>query len=137
MRFTITGTKTTGWELVLDGNYEPLGVVENATFDEAIDAFAANWPEYSAELDEFKCEDFVGAEAGKPRRQHAGERKSRKRGSGARFRELILQGKSNEECVRTVRQEFPESTATLSDAAWQRAQLRKNPSAYAADGTKI
>jgi len=125
-----------GWRLVLDGQDETVGMVENATFGEALDSFAANWPEYAEAIDELKCEDFVGMEIQKksPRRNGTGERK---RGSGARFRELILQGKTNEECVRIVREEFVDSKATLSDAAWQRAQLRKNPGGFRPDGSKV
>lgn len=45
--------------------------------------------------------------------------------SGQRFRELILMGKSNAECVQIVRAEFPNSVATNSDASWNRSQLKK------------
>lgn len=107
---------------------------ENVEFDEALDVFAADWPEHSSELDQLKCDDFCGTVAAKKTREKFSGQK--KRGSGARFRELILQGKSNEECVKIVREEFPESTATLSDAAWQRAQLRKNPSGFLPNGFK-
>jgi len=122
MKIAIVGTKTTGWELILDEEVEPICVVEHASFEEAIDVFAANMPEYSLELDELKCDDFCGTTAEKKQR-HNGQQ--RKRGSGARFRELILQGKTNAECLAIVRGEFPESKATLSDAAWNRAALRK------------
>lgn len=138
MRISIVGSKTTGWELVLgDGSPEPIGVVENATYEEALDVFAANWPEYMDQLDELKCDDFVGqAPVDETKRKTRVFGRERKRGSGARFRELISAGKTNEECLRIVREEFPDSKATLSDAAWNRAQLRKNPSAFYADGSK-
>lgn len=125
MQVRIIGSEATGWELVLDGQHEPVGVAEHVTFEEAIDIFAANWPEHMMALDELKCADFIGVEVKKVTARRNGV--ERKRGSGARFRELILQGKSNAECVEIVRAEFPESRATISDAAWQRAQLRKNP----------
>jgi len=131
MQVKIVGSKTTGWEMVVDGQMEPVGVAEHVTFEEAIDIFAANWPEFAEQLDQLKCEDFIGVQVAekKVRRNGTGERK---RGSGARFRELILQGKTNAECVEIVRNEFPESRATISDAAWQRAQLRKNPEKFMA-----
>lgn len=132
MKISVVGSKITGWELVVeDTGYEPIGVVENAPFDDALDAFAANWPEYAAGLDELKSDDdFVGVQVHSREKKVRGVAGERKRGSGARFRELILQGKGNEECVRIVRSEFPESKATLSDAAWQRAQLKKNPEKF-------
>lgn len=133
MRISVLGSKPMGWRLVLDG-LEEVGVVENATFEEALEAMAANWPEYGKELDQLRCDEFIGTQKLPDRRR--GTRVERKRGSGARFRELILQGKSNEECVKIVREEFVESKATLSDAAWQRAQLRKNPDGFREDGSK-
>lgn len=130
MRVSIAGNKSIGWELVLDGEMEPVGVVENASYEEALDIFAANWPQYASQIDELKCEDLIGAVVEKKIRQARSGGGERKRGSGARFRELILQGKANDECVKIVREEFPESRATISDAAWQRAQLRKNPEKF-------
>ena len=114
---------------------ENLCIAENCSFEDAIDSFVANFPEFAGELDELKCDEFCGTNGAKPKREKVGGKK--KRGSGARFRELIMGGKSNEECLKIVRAEFPESTATLSDAAWNRALLRKNPAGFAADGSKV
>lgn len=132
----IVGSRITGWELILDDtDPEPACVVEHAEFDEAIDAFAANRPELAMELDEFKCGEFCGTNGARPER--ARREGKRKRGSGARFRELMMLGRTNEECLRIVRAEFPESVATLSDAAWNRAQLRKKPTGFRPDGSKV
>lgn len=107
----------------------------DCTFDESLDVFAANFPELSDQLDKnFKCDEFCGTNGVKPRREKTGGK--RKRGSGARFRELMMQGRTNAECLEAVRAEFPESVATLSDAAWNRALLRKNPDGFNPDGTK-
>jgi hypothetical protein len=107
-------------------------------FERALDVFSANVPELMAELDEFKCDEFFGNEEKKREKR---ERKTsvgqKKKGSGARFRELMMQGKTNEECLRIIREEFADSNATLSDAAWNRAQLRKNPAGFRPDGSKI
>jgi len=136
MRINIVGSKVTGWELVVDGEPEPKCVAENVSFEEAVDIFAANYPELMAELDvEFKCEEFCGngVKSKEKRQRSVGQKK---RGSGARFKQLMIEGKTNEECLRIVREEFPESVATLSDAAWNRAQLRKNPEGFEKDGSK-
>lgn len=124
------------WELRVDD--VDLGTAERMPYLQAIDAFAANWPEHMAELDVLRAEyvELMGEPAAAEKRQRTPGVK-RQRGSGARFRELILVGKSNEECLRIVRAEFPDSKATLSDAAWNRYQLRKNPSGYAPDGSKV
>ncbi len=136
MRITIVGSRIAGWELVADGEWEPMCVVENVDFDEAIDVFAANFPELMAQLDEFKCDEFLG-NGMKPKEKRQRSTWQKKRGSGARFRELMMQGKTNDECLKIVREEFPDSKATLSDAAWNRALLRKNPLAFRPDGTKV
>lgn len=138
----VVGNELVGFELVVDGMPEPICVVEDvATVDEAVDAFAANHFEHTAELDELL--DLIGRtpEKDRPKRSRVasgvGGKKEKKRGSGARFRELMVQGKSNEECLKIVREEFPDSKATLSDAAWNRAELKKNPGGYQADGRKV
>ncbi len=131
----IVGTKINGWELIVDDlDPEPKCVVEHATYEQALDAFAANYPELMDQLDEFRCDDFCGNGV-RPKVQR--ERREKKKGSGARFRELMMQGKTNQECLDIVRAEFLESKATLSDAAFNRAMLRKSPTGFRADGTKV
>lgn len=130
MNLKVVGDKQTGWELIGD-DVEPIGIAENMSYLSAIDAFCANWPEYMDQLDQLRTDyiDLVGeAVAEKKKRLISGMRqpRERKRGVGNRFVELILAGKSNVECLRIVMAEFPESKATLSDAAWQRSQLRKS-----------
>lgn len=120
-------------------NGETICVVDNTSYLEAIDCFAANHPEYWDQLEALR-QDYIEL-IGEPIKQRAaravGPKREKKRGSGARFRELIIAGKSNEDCLRIIREEFPDSKATLSDAAWNRAQIRKNPSGYSPDGQKI
>lgn len=93
---------------------------------QALDAFAANWPGHALALDRLR--DTLGVPRDAPRRV-VGMQKTgfgqRKQGSGARFRELIAGGASNHEALAQVREEFPNSKATLSDAAWNRARLQK------------
>lgn len=86
----------------------------------SLDAFACNWPEHGAWLDAQKQPETCSEPA--RRAKHAG---TRKMGSGARFRELIGAGASNADALTVVRAEFPDSKATLSDAAWNRAQIEK------------
>jgi hypothetical protein len=141
MKIAVTGTEETGWELVDAELIEPLGVCEKMDYLEALDCFMANWPEHRDQLEDLRKEhvEFFGEPvSGTRKREKAagGMKKKKKRGSEARFRELIMMGKTNEECVRIVKEEFPESNATLSNAAWNRAQLRKNPSGFAPDGTR-
>lgn len=138
MKIDVVGTEETGWELIHEGE-EPIGVAEKMSYLSAVDAFAANWPEYMDELDVLRAEyvEFVGEPAVQKRQRVSGQPREKKRGSGARFRELILAGKSNEECLRTVRAEFPESKATLSDVAWNRGELRKNPGGYLGNGQRV
>ena len=119
------------WELEVDS--ERMCIAEGVSFIKALDIFAANYPEHAAELDELNPEDLMGVVVtGKVKRQ-GGERA--KRGSGARFRELIMAGKNNADALAIVRAEFPDSKATLSDAAWNRALLRKGM--FTSDGRKI
>ncbi len=126
------------WVLVADGIGEELCRAENCSFDDAVDAFVANMPELMVELDELKCEDFCGngTNRTKYQRERLGTSPGKKRGSGMRFRELMMQGKTNAECLAVIRGEFPDSKATLSDAAFNRARLRKSPDGFREDGSK-
>lgn len=120
------------WELIADD--EVVGVCERMTRDEAAECFAANWPQYA---------DAIGAPEHGRRRQAASRTVSdkltgiRKVGSGQRFRELILGGAGNAEALAKVREEFPDSKATLSDAAWNRRELKVNGHLYDEHGFKI
>lgn len=46
------------------------------------------------------------------------------KGSGFRIREMLLAGKSTEDILKIIHQEFPQSRATSSDVSWNRAKLR-------------
>ena len=116
------------YEMLISG--EVIGRCDDMTMDKALDAFAANWPEHAAALDDLKSVEWL---CGPSQTSHARDRAARqptagrKPGSGQRFRELILAGASNAEALAAVRAEFPESRATLSDAAWNRRELKVNP----------
>ncbi len=122
-----------GWDLIVDG--EEVCEADNVSFNQALNIFAADHPELAKELDDLNADDLCGAMPSEKRRAVRGREK--KRGSGARFRELIMAGKTNAESLTIVRSEFPDSKATLSDAAWNRALLRKNPAGFAGDGSKV
>lgn len=141
MKIDIVGNEETGWELIYGEDQEPIGVAEKMSYLSAIDAFAANWPEYMVELDELRATyvDFVGEPVVEKKRRvssPSGQPREKKRGSEARIRELILAGESSVECLRIVREEFPESNATLSNVAWNRSELRKNLGGYLSNGQK-
>ena len=118
-------------EMRLDG--ETIGRCANTSFIEAVDAFAANWPEHASRLDELKADDvawLAGSERHAARRTTSSDRTvDRRPGSGKRFRELMAGGATNAEALAVVRAEFPQSKATLSDAAWNRARLQKETAA--------
>lgn len=116
-----------------------IGSVKGVTYREAVDVFAANRPDLALALDELACDDLCG-EAGRPQRasatRHDAPRQASEpgqpkaaRGSGARFRALYDLGKTNAEALAIVRQEFPQSKAGLSDAAWNRARWKKDRAA--------
>ena len=120
------------WTLHLDSG--EMGYCHNMTRNQAIDAFVANWPAVAEALGTIRepdLEDLVGSQtASRVPRQPSGQ--SRKKGSGQRFRELMAAGASNAEALAVIRSEFPESKATLSDAAWNRAKLQKERASLAA-----
>lgn len=119
------------WQLRMDDG--TFGHCHDMSHSEALDAFAANWPELARQLDALRCDDLVGdspqtaGQSSQVARRRVSEPRVRVRrlGSGARFRELMAAGASNAEALAVVRSEFPESKATLSDAAWNRARLQK------------
>ena len=123
------------WQLRMDDG--TFGHCHNMSHDEALDCFAANWPELAGQLDELRVDELAGEQpqtAGQSgqvaRREHRQACVGiRKPGSGARFRELMAAGASNAEALAIVRAEFPDSKATLSDAAWNRAKLQKETAA--------
>ncbi len=96
---------------------------------QALNSFAANFPQYARAIDELlaKCPEDASDGA---KKVPSGERaRVGKPGSGRRFRELIGAGKTNAEALAIVKAEFPDSRATLSDAAWNRAKLQKEMAA--------
>lgn len=121
---------TDRWLLAIDGR---LSGSCKGSFSDAVYAFGANWPEIREELDQLLCEDLTGPSGKKAILRPANGSKTPpggterpKKGSGARFRALILAGKSNQEALAIVKKEFPQSKATLADAAWHRGKLKKN-----------
>lgn len=65
-----------------------------------------------------------------------GKKRSGK-GSGARIREMIMEGKlTTEEMLAVIHKEFKDSKAKASDISWNRGQLKANPKGFNADGTK-
>ena len=119
------------WQLRMDDG--TFGHAHGMSHSEALDAFAANWPELAGQLDELRVDDLLGGvpeDRQVDRRPRSDVRVAPRRlGSGARFRELMAAGKTNAEALAIVRSEFPESKATLSDAAWNRARLQKEMAA--------
>lgn len=108
------------WTLEQDGDCI-CTCVEEWTRDRAIDTFAANYPHLSGVLDTLRD----APRQPKARSSAIGRTSSGRevrRGSGARFRELFGEGKTNAEALKIVRAEFPDSKATLSDAAWNRGR---------------
>lgn len=103
--------------------------------DAAIECFGANWPRLAQRLDEHRSDWLTGARASlqeaRSSRPTASPRATRP-GSGLRFRELIRSGATNAEALAAVRAEFPESRATLSDAAWNRQRVRREDGAATA-----
>lgn len=124
------------------GNQQISGTALCGDPDAALDMFEANWPELSGRLAPHgSLSRLCGPQArpngssGRKAVSGVSERHGAPyRGSGARFRELILQGATNAEAVAVVRAEFPTSKATVSDAAWNRAKLREGY--WNADGTR-
>lgn len=125
--------KTGGAWALWDDEGRRLGSARGMSFPEAVDAFAANWPGLAAGLDALRAadEELCGAAtAVLPAGRRVGRPASQRRpGSGLRFRELIAGGATNAEALAAVRAEFPESRATLSDAAWNRARWQKEKAA--------
>lgn len=137
---TVKSHETNGkrsWSFELNGTV--VCRVHGLSLAGAIDAAAAARPDLAEGLDALRCDDLCG-EPAQERAERPSRTKSaagmarRKRGSGARFRQLILAGRTNAEALAVVRAEFLESKATLSDAAWNRARLREGE--WNADGTK-
>lgn len=135
------------WRLTEDSSTpsESSSSVKGVTYREAIDVFAANRPDLAEALDSMNrrfveaCDELTGpagtAQKGHTTSHDAPRQASEGRrllGSGARFRSLYDQGKSNAEALAIVRQEFPLSKAGLSDAAWNRARWKKESAARAA-----
>lgn len=58
-----------------------------------------------------------------PRATSAGPRKP---GSGARIREMLLEGKTPDEILKVIHAEFPGSRATRSDVSWNKGRLRRD-----------
>lgn len=54
------------------------------------------------------------------------EKKPRGKGIGARAMELILEGKTNDEVIATIKAEIPDAHPTPATMAWYRNKLRKD-----------
>lgn len=111
------------------------------TAHDAARAFCSNWPDLADAIESALCLDMCGdaPQAQRAARQvGSGPRLAgaRRVGVGARMRELLQSGVGDADVLARARAEFPDSKATLSDVAWNKAELRKKPSAYNADGSK-
>lgn len=126
-----------GWELVTSSGV--ISTAHDMTMREAAECFGANWPRAAERLkDEADlCEEAPRSRDVAPRRASAPRGAVRAVGSGQRFRALILGGATNQEALDKVKDEFPDGRSTLSDAAWNRYELKRHADWYDEDGAKI